>query len=145
MLTLTRRDADIAVRPAVTVPENLMGRRLAALATAPYASPAYLARSSAKWIEATVPVIASSTMPTRCEPCRPRRGAAGGAALPCYLGDPDPELLRLRAPLEEMQASVWLLTDPNLRRVARIRAVLDFLAHHLAEQRQLIEGHRCND
>jgi len=82
LFSLTRRDADIAVRPAVTVRENLMGRRLAALATAPYASPAYLAHSSAKWIEATVPVIASSTVPTRCEPCRPRRGAAWG--LPRY-------------------------------------------------------------
>src|SRR5690606_27835411 len=43
-LTLTRRDADIALRPVAAAPEHLAGRRLAALATAPYAAPAYLAR-----------------------------------------------------------------------------------------------------
>jgi molybdate transport repressor ModE-like protein len=42
--TLTKRDADIAVRPAATPPDNLVGRRLAALATAPYAATDYLAR-----------------------------------------------------------------------------------------------------
>ena len=37
--TLTKRDADIAIRPVAAAPENLVGRRLAALATAPYAAP----------------------------------------------------------------------------------------------------------
>jgi hypothetical protein len=37
---------------------------------------------------------------------------------------------------------LWLLTHPDLRRVARIRAVLDFMAGALARQRSLIEGTR---
>ena len=43
--TLTRREADIALRPAVAAPERLTGRKIATVATAPYASPAYLERS----------------------------------------------------------------------------------------------------
>ena len=38
-LTLTKRDAEIAIRPMAKPPENLVGRRVAALATAPYAAP----------------------------------------------------------------------------------------------------------
>jgi molybdate transport repressor ModE-like protein len=44
--TLTKRDADIALRPVDAAPESLVGRRLATVATAPYAAPAYLDRHS---------------------------------------------------------------------------------------------------
>jgi hypothetical protein len=39
-----------------------------------------------------------------------------------------------------MQGSLFLLTPPTLRRVTRIRAVLDFIARHVGERRGLIEG-----
>jgi hypothetical protein len=38
------------------------------------------------------------------------------------------------------EGSLWLLTDPDLRRVARIRALLDFLAEWLIDRRQLGRG-----
>jgi DNA-binding transcriptional LysR family regulator len=64
----------------------------------------------------------------------------GVAALPCYLADPDSALRRVHPPLADMEASLWLLTHLDLRRVARIRVVLDFIAERLCEQRTLIEG-----
>ena len=67
----------------------------------------------------------------------------GVAALPCYLGDADARLQRVGAPLKEMEAPLWLLTHPDLRRVARIRTVLDVLANHLVAERALIEGRRA--
>jgi DNA-binding transcriptional LysR family regulator len=164
--TLTKRDADIAVRPAAAAPENLAGQRLAALATAPYAAPRYLARqpdrtalpahdwlgfeeglshlSSAKWVAAHV---APDRIVCRADSLLALRAAAragmGVAALPCYLADPDPALRRVAAPLADMEVSLWLLTHPDLRRVVRIRAVLDFLAHHFARRRALIEGRKA--
>jgi len=39
-----------------------------------------------------------------------------------------------------MEGSLWLLTHPDLRKVARIRSVLDFMADALSGQRGLIEG-----
>jgi DNA-binding transcriptional LysR family regulator len=161
--TLTKRDADIAIRPMTTAPENLVGRRLAALATAPYASPSYLARQtsrtalaahawlgfeeslshlrSAQWVAANVAdarIVYRSNSLTALQAAA--RAGIGVAALPCYLADPDPSLRRVQAPLADMEVSLWLLTHPDLRRVARIRTVLDFLARHLARQRRLIEG-----
>jgi molybdate transport repressor ModE-like protein len=161
--SLTKRDADIAVRPAAAAAENLAGRRLTALATAPYASPTYLARhpaesplcahdwivpeeslshlGSARWTAANV---RSDRIVYRANSLLALRDAAraglGVAALPCYLADPDPQLRRVHAPLADMETSLWLLTHPDIRRVVRIRTVLDFLARHLAERRDLMEG-----
>ena len=55
------------------------------------------------------------------------RAGMGVAALPCYLGDADPDLRRIGEPCDELAVPLWLLTHPDLRRVARVRAVLDFL------------------
>lgn len=161
--TLTRRDADIAIRPAVSAPDNLVGRRVAMIATALYATPDYLARSgdhgdlraqdwvgpdeslghlgSARWMRLEIPAErvvyrANSLMALRAA----ARAGMGIAPLPCYLADPDPLLERVRPPLEDMASALWLLTHRDLRRVARIRALLDFAAARLGRQRALIEG-----
>jgi DNA-binding transcriptional LysR family regulator len=159
--TLTKRDADVALRPADVAPEALVGRRLAALATAPYAGPSYLAGHrggladhdwlgfedslghllSARWLSAHVPAErivqrANSLVALR----EAARAGLGVAALPCYLGDPDPGLTRMAPPIAEMEVSLWLLVHPSLRRVARVRVVLDALAAALARQRPLVEG-----
>ena len=161
--TLTKRDADVAIRPAASAPEGLVGRRIATLATALYAAPDYLARhpdrsdlrshdwigpdeslshlGSAKWIQSAVlpeRVVhrGNSLLALRAA----ARAGMGVAPLPCYLADRDPALRRVHPPLLEMESALWLLTHPDLRRVARIRALLDFLPQWLIEQRQLIEG-----
>lgn len=160
--TLTRRDADVAIRPAASVPDGLVARRIATVATAFYASRTYVKRqgerdvrdhdwltpddslshlASARWVEAEVPkqrVIfrASSLLALRCV----ARQSLGVAALPCFLGDADPLLVRLDGPLPELAVSLWLITHPDLRKVARIRAVLDVLAASLVAHRPLLEG-----
>src|SRR5262249_58316922 len=48
MANLTKRDADVAVRPSAEPPPNLVGRRVAAIAYAIYAAPAYLERHPAR-------------------------------------------------------------------------------------------------
>ena len=162
--TLTRREADIALRPAVAAPEELAGRRLATVATAPYASAAYLDRigsrplrehdwlgfedslshlRAARWISAN---LSGARIVFRADSLLALRSGAvagfGVAALPCYLADPAPELRRVTTPLPDMEGSLWLLTHPDLRKVARIRTVLDFMANALSRQRGLIEGTR---
>ena len=72
------------------------------------------------------------------------RAGMGVAALPCYLGDPDRALRRVHIPIADMEVSLWLLTHPDLRRVARVRTVLDYVADRLVEQRALIEGTRVS-
>ncbi|WP_454621863.1 LysR family transcriptional regulator [Bradyrhizobium cenepequi] len=160
--TLTKREADIALRPAAEAPEQLAGRRLARVATAPYASSMYLRRNgkkplaeyhwlgfdeslshlrSARWMAAHLP---AERIVFRADSLLALRSAAraglGVAALPCYLADKVPELRRVESPIPEMEGALWLLTHPDLRKVARIRTVLDLMAGALARQRGLIEG-----
>ena len=161
LLSLTRRDADVALRPGVEAPESLTGRRLAGIATAIYAArdrgavdAGALAQQdwigfddslnhlmSARWIARNIP---RDRIVARADSVLAMRTLAhngiGVAALPCYLGDADPALVRLHPPLEEMASALWLLTHPDLRRVARIRAFLDFVAEALAPLRRAFEG-----
>lgn len=161
LLSLTKRDADIALRPGVEAPESLTGRRLAGIATAIYAvrdrgsvTAGALAEQdwigfddslthlmSARWIARHIP---SERIIARADSVLAMRTLAregvGVAALPCYLGDADPVLMRIHPPLDEMASALWLLTHPDLRRVARIRACLDFLAEALAPLRRTFEG-----
>jgi DNA-binding transcriptional LysR family regulator len=166
--TLTRRDADVAIRPAAEAPDALVGRRMAEIASALYAAPAYLAGrpdlsdpsahdwlapdetlghlGSARWLRAKVPDV---RIVCRSNSLLALAAAAlagmGIAPLPCFLADPDPGLARIHPPLPEMASVLWLLTHPDLRRVARVRALLDFMALRLAEQRPLLEGRLTQD
>ncbi|MGZ9082539.1 MAG: LysR family transcriptional regulator [Rhodoplanes sp.] len=159
--TLTRRDADVAIRPAASAPEGLVARRIATVATAFYASPGYLESrqgdvreqdwlapddslshlASARWIQAEIPADrvryrASSLLGLRSG----ARQGLGVAPLPCFLGDADPLLRRFAQPMPELAVSLWLITHPDLRKVARIRAVLDVLTAGLVARRPLFEG-----
>jgi DNA-binding transcriptional LysR family regulator len=96
---------------------------------------------SAKWMRAEV---SPERVVHRANSPRALRAAAragmGVAPLPCYRADPDPALRRVHPPLLEMESALWLLTHPDLRRVARIRALLHFGAAWLIDRRKLIEG-----
>jgi DNA-binding transcriptional LysR family regulator len=72
------------------------------------------------------------------------RAGPGLALLPCYVGDPAPGLRRAAPrPPAAARSALWLLTHDDLKRTARIRAVMDFLAIALAADRPLFEGKRA--
>jgi DNA-binding transcriptional LysR family regulator len=166
MANLTKRDADVAVRPASDAPETLVGRRVAGVAFALYASPIYLASRTAtddltahrwlapddtlatstvaRWMRAELP---EADVVLRADSLLSLRQAAltglGTAALPCYLGDTTPGLVRLHPePVAAMATALWVLTHEDLRRTARVRAFTDFVAKTLARERPLLEGTR---
>jgi DNA-binding transcriptional LysR family regulator len=167
MANLTRREAEIAIRPTPEPPEILVGRRIADIAHAIYGSRAYLSRhedkdlSSHHWI-ALDDALASTVIgrwihenlraahiTCRVDALPTLRDAAvaglGLALLPCYLGDPASGLRRLTPKtLAEPRSALWLLTHDDLRRTARIRATLDFLAKAFASERARFEGRRTN-
>jgi DNA-binding transcriptional LysR family regulator len=165
ILNLANRDADVAVRPVIEPPETLIGRRVASVAFAVYASPSYrsandpstslgghtwiapsptLAQTSvARWMNDVVPearkVLRLDSLLAMKEMCA---AGAGLAALPCYLGDSDQRLTRVRSPIKEMSTALWVLTHPDLIRTARFRLFVEFIAAALANERPLIEGNR---
>ncbi len=153
---LSKRDADVAIRPAIDPPEFLIGRRIGSVAFAVYAAAALegverwigpddtLAGTSvARWMRNSLPSVRPEfrvdSLVSMRELCA---AGAGLAALPCYLGDSDVRLLRVRPPIPEMTTALWVLTHSDLARTARVRLLMDHVSTALARQRALIEGQR---
>lgn len=159
---LSRRDADVALRPSLSVPEHLFGRRVARIAFAPYASPLYMAESGASGIDSTHRWLGFDDSLSHIAPHRwlrhnvePQqivfransflalvagaRAGMGVALLPCYIVDGDPRLQRLSEPLPELATDLWLLVHDDLRRTARVRVFVDHVARELAKLRPAIE------
>lgn len=142
---LMRRDADVAIRPTSTPPQNVVGRRLVSLGFAGYAAVGTtpdVARGSA-WIgfDSSLAHIAPAQWLARLPDGPPAvrvnsllgayqlaRAGLGCALIPNYLGDDDPRLFRAAGPFPEMESAIWLLTHPDLRRVARVKVFMDFVA-----------------
>jgi DNA-binding transcriptional LysR family regulator len=167
MANLTRREAEIAIRPTPEPPEILVGRRVADIAHAIYGSRAYLSRRDdkdlsthdwiglddalastviARWMHENVP---AAHITCRVDALPALRAAAvaglGLALLPCYVGDLASGLRRITPKaLAEPRSALWLLTHDDLKRTARIRATLDFLAKALVSERPLLEGKRTH-
>ena len=172
MLSLTRREADIALRPTREPPETLVGRRIATLASTVYrASSAtrveetdlaaealtaepFAAELWAAWEEGAGPPAVARWLESRIDrnavvyrsnsllnQASATRAGLGLAILPCFQADPDPELQRVMDPPAELDTGLWLLTHPDLRRAARVRALLDLLYETLkAMEEQLCGG-----
>lgn len=73
------------------------------------------------------------------------RAGAGLGVLPCCMGDEDPHLQRLGAPLQEVTVDQWLLVHRDLRDLPRIRAVIDVLVRLFQETRPVLEATRAPD
>lgn len=162
MLNLTKRDADVAVRPVRSPPPTLVGRRVTKVAFAIYGSARYLethkakelgkhlwvgpddslaGTSTAQWMRAQLP---DSEVVLRADSLVALRQAVlaglGLATLPCYLGDTSPGLVCVRGPVPEMETALWVLTHEDLRYAARIRAFTEFAAAAFRRRRPLLEG-----
>jgi DNA-binding transcriptional LysR family regulator len=162
-LNLTKRQADIAIRPTESPPENLVGRRVSELGFAVYGSPDYLARqnklrnlSDHAWLgfdETLAHLLMADWMRENLED--PKivlrannffalfSGALAGmglAALPCFLGDAEEKLQRLDGIEPILGSGLWLLTHEDLRHTARIRAFMDFFYDALVQEKGVLEG-----
>jgi DNA-binding transcriptional LysR family regulator len=60
------------------------------------------------------------------------RAGAGVAGLTCFLGDADPAMLRLEHTGSMFSRDIWLVVHRDLRRAAPVRAVMDFVAAAVA-------------
>jgi len=163
VVSLARRGADVAIRPADHQPEALVGRRVSSVAFAIYAgarsniTPSDIAglsarpwvapddslseTSVARWMRATLPEAAIALRANSLLALRQASAAGLGlAALPCYLADGAPDLVRVHPPIAAMSTALWVLTHEDLRASARVRAFTDFVAVALARNRPLLEG-----
>lgn len=163
-LNLTKREADVAIRPTSKPPLHLVGRRVCSVATAIYGSVDYLKLHgdrdlashtwlapeeslaylpAAKWLARHYPnasvALRSNSLVGLYEAAR---AGIGVVALPCFMADPDPTLQRTTQPKTEFATELWLLTHADLRGTARVHAFLEFMAQELAHHQCLLEGRR---
>ncbi|MEM6987731.1 MAG: LysR family transcriptional regulator [Pseudomonadota bacterium] len=152
---LSRREADIALRPTLNPPGHWVGRKLATVPCAPYATTVY-AKAVAKQPDATrrwirldddldqspmskltallkhrdAPVTVVSTVMGVYDAVR---AGLGQAVLPCYLGDADSGLIRLEKPGTSGVWDLWLLAHPDVRRSARVHAFFEYATTAVAD------------
>lgn len=166
MLSLSKREADVALRATRPAQGELWGRKIADIAWTAYGSHGYaeahgLPRSpqslgkhaligwdepgvqvrAAEWLAAAAPgTFVAYRSNSLVNQLVAAREGIGVAILPCYLGDPEPGLVRAFAPVAALARELWLVTHADLKRTARIRAFLDIVGDGLAADRTLIEG-----
>jgi DNA-binding transcriptional LysR family regulator len=172
MVDLTRREADIAlrIRPRGLSPAQprLIARKLCDIAFALYGARDYIDRRGAPkdpeslkghdlvGYNADVPPIPGvawlgqagrdADTVVRCSSILSLIGAAragiGLAVLPCYASETYPELVRLSDPID--WSELWLVVHPDVRRAARVRAVMDFLIEMVERSAAALRGDKAS-
>ena len=160
--SLSRREADIAIRPTRQPPETLVGRKVSDISLAIYGQKALwqnaplllntplpldpVSLQKEAWIGPDVQLgdtalekwmmdkRAAYKLDSMLGMQSAVRHGAGIAVLPCYLADADEALLKLSAPIEALTTPLWLLTHPDLRHVARVRAFMQAIAEGVGQQ-----------
>ncbi len=148
VMSLARREADIAIRLGRPADSSLAGRRVGLIAHGFYASTewpgrlaagdppvfvAYDAESDmvpeARWLAARFPT-ARRTFRSNSQAAlaAAARAGFGIALLPHYLAATMPELCELALGETPPPREAWLLVRPELRRVPRMRAVAEGVA-----------------
>lgn len=161
-LDLVQREADVALRVTNNPPDTSLGRKICDFGNDIYASPAYLEQhmetplsehawimsaGSADWMISKVwrsrskaeerIVMTSNALPAVLGAAR---AGLGLVTLPSFLGDPDPALETVPHQLRGMKLQLWVLTHPDLRHTARVRALMTHVYTALGRQRRLLEG-----
>jgi DNA-binding transcriptional LysR family regulator len=163
-LDLTKREADVAVRAVYHSPEPLAGAKVAPIGWAVFGAPSLVSKPfdpvrdgrrhdwivfadtvsiarATKWLQQHADesriVYKNNTMVGLAEAAA---AGVGLALLPCYIGTVVPGLAQLSQPLPDLESELWLITHPDLRNTARVRAFLDFCADEIAKRRHTLEG-----
>lgn len=144
--SLSRREADLAVRLSRPTEKRLVVRKIGAIAFLLYATPDYLLAHEPesfefigydqsldevpqqRWLKAAA---GGRAIVLRTDDIDSQRAAAragvGIAALPRYLGDADTALVPLDVRMKSVSRDVWLVVHGDLRRAPPVRAVMAFL------------------
>ena len=151
LASLTRRDADIAVRATKRPPQHLVGKHIGPIRVAVYAAKRGGARKFAEveagksdWIapDDALPEHPSVVWRKRHYPkLAPRYRVnsilsvlelvalgLGVGIVPLFLAEGRSDVIRLTEALDECETELWLLTHPESRHLRRVGAVYSHLA-----------------
>lgn len=144
--SLSRREADLAVRLSRPTEAGLVTKKVGNLLFALYAAPAHLAAQpnagrdfiagdrdfddlpQQRWLKTVAgnrPIVLQAN--DQLSQLAAAKAGIGIAALPIYLGDAAPELQRIPAKPETISRDIWLIVHRDLQKSPPVRAVMDFL------------------
>ncbi|MFG1184436.1 MULTISPECIES: LysR family transcriptional regulator [Xanthobacter] len=163
-LSLSKRDADVAIRASDRPGDTLVGRRMASIAWGIYGSaaqgiagpldPADLRRydwigfsdnlgaiKPAKWLRERVGeekiIYRVNTVLGLAEAAATGMGLA---LLPCFIAAVTPGLVQLMGRQGELESGLWLLTHPDIKATARVRTFMEHAGREIGKLRGRIEG-----
>lgn len=147
---LTWREADVVIRITRNPPDSAYGKKIADSPLAVFASQRYLENRPARdrWIALTyeparLPLIPARIVANADTPnvsAQMIRMGQGVGVLPCYIGDTDPELIRMPGTELIPDMQIWVLTHGDLRTNPRVRSLMDHLYEAFKEYKPIIEG-----
>lgn len=166
LVNLTRREADIAIRATNRPPDNMIGRKIGLARSAIYGAPGYLDERGHdlkdprhdwigldetlahlpeyRWLEREIPPERIALrFNNLLQKIAAVKAGHGIAPLLCFLAERETDLVRLTGPEPLFDTDIWLLGHPDLRRVARVRAVMDFIVQCAAAD-PLLQGGLLN-
>jgi DNA-binding transcriptional LysR family regulator len=159
-VNLSKRDADIAVRPTSRPPEHLIGKRITPLHFGVYGAKRYLKTArkvtqlsahewialddsqsghrTLRWLESIKPLadvgLRTNSFGAIRQACV---DGLGLALLPCFMAHTTPTLQAVGDPVPECATELWLLTHPDLRDTTRVKVVFQLL--HAALEKAIQE------
>ncbi|MBS0536534.1 MAG: LysR family transcriptional regulator [Proteobacteria bacterium] len=150
-VSLSRREADVAVRLVRPKEASSVARRIGIMHFALYAHRAYAQLDTpGRWefiafdqSYADMPqqrwlMDIAGKRPVACELNHISehliavRAGAGVAGLPCFLGDREPDLVRVARDSAPFRREIWLAVHRDLRKSPAVRVVMDFAAATVA-------------
>ena len=167
LVNLTNRQADVALRvisDRSSLPLNLHGLKGPELFSGVYVSRALLAAwrggnsQPIRWVvkefdgmpdrgqEGDIPV---AEFPFRTTDAGAHivavREGIGMTALPCFVGDADPLLVRVPGSRLHLHGRLWLLTQGETSKTKRVRIFTKFMSRKLVGRVPLLAGQSCSD
>src|SRR5580704_14278940 len=146
--SLSRREADVALRLLRPLEAGLFVRKIGSFGFSLYGAPAYLEKTPPHafafigydasmaespqevWLGTIIGerevVLRTNDLETQVAAAR---AGLGIAALPHYLGDGDPRLQRHVVTQKPISRDVWLVVHRDLRQIPAVRAVMEFLVN----------------
>jgi DNA-binding transcriptional LysR family regulator len=163
---LSKGEADIAIRAGEPDDDALVGRKIADVPWALYASRSYVEQHgrvdgekdlgrhlvvqfdggikdhhAARWLRSVAPdARAAAHSNTISGLLMTVRSGVGVAPLPVPLAMRDAELVRMLGPLPGLVSPIYLLTHPDLRRAPRVRAFFEYVLSELDSVRSALTG-----
>ena len=160
IVSLARREADVALRFGSPKDSELVARRVGKIAFGLYASPAYRARlkagdapafigfdqesdfiAEAGWLAREFAdrrfSVRTASQTTQAAAAR---AGFGVALLPRYVAAGDQGLVQVSLGKRLPERELWLLIRRDLKNVPRVRAVADYLTEVFHRERRLLAG-----